>query len=241
MADRSNSQYDELYTKLSDIEAELQYYKAHFRDKVVLCNCDDPFESNFFKYFALNFNDLGLKKLITISYDDSPVMGEELPLLPVATTLNKKAYKIELSAVRDINGDGIADLTDVELFLKNNYRARWLLNGSGDFRTYECIGIMSKVDIIVTHPPLSLLDKYIELLINYRKKFIIIGNQSTFDDPLTGSLLQEEKMWLGISRPCGGYDFRMPKKTPNHTAAATDSKNNFVSVNGMCWLTNCKC
>lgn len=120
----AKTKQDEFYTQLTDIEKEMKYYKNHFKDKVVFCNCDDPFESNFFKYFAMNFNYLGLKKLIATCYDDSPVSGEQLslfdiPSIKIDLKTEKKAYKIEITEVKDLNNDGAVDMSDVEFLLKN--------------------------------------------------------------------------------------------------------------------------
>ena len=130
---------DEFYTQLADIEAELRHYRKHFGGKTVFCNCDDPYESNFFKYFAMNFNFLGLKKLIATCYDPSPVAGGELPLFGPT---GKKAYKIEITEVSDINGDGAVDLADVELLIRNRKNTLTMLDGNGDFRSDECVELL---------------------------------------------------------------------------------------------------
>ena len=136
------SKKDEVYTQLSDIEKELINYREYFRDKVVLCNCDDPYESNFFKYFALNFNALGLKKLIATCYDGSPIAQQELPLFPEAETEPKrKAYKVEISEVPDLDGNGATDLTDVQLLLQSsdhNVKAELKENGDWDCPDVGC-------------------------------------------------------------------------------------------------------
>ena len=126
---------DEFYTQMTDIERELQHYWKHFRDKVVLCNCDDPYESNFFKYFALRFNQLGLKKLICTCYNGSPVQGNELMIdFGDFTEEPKKiAYKVEITEVKDLNGDGAVDLSDVQYLLKNDKNVIGTLK-TGDFR-----------------------------------------------------------------------------------------------------------
>ena len=164
MASNSNLQaankakQDEFYTQLTDIEKELRHYKNHFKGKIVFCNCDDPFESNFFKYFAMNFNFLGLKKLIATCYDGSPIAGDELPLFEVEETqTDKKAYKIEITEVTDENGDGAIDLADVELLIKNHKNTLTTLKGNGDFRSDECIELLKQADIVVTNPPFSLI------------------------------------------------------------------------------------
>lgn len=157
---------DEFYTQLSLIENELKHYREHFKDKVVFCNCDDPFESNFFKYFAMNFNSLGLKKLISTCYATSPITGNELDyyvekngqisFLPVANTVpmqdnNKQPYRVEITEVNDENGDGRVDLADVEYLIKNKKNTMSLLNGDGDFRSPECVELLKESDIVVTN------------------------------------------------------------------------------------------
>ena len=139
---------DEFYTQLVDIERELQHYWQHFRDKVVLCNCDDPYESNFFKYFALRFNQLGLKKLICTCYNGSPVQGNELLLRfepwDDEAEIKKKAYKVEITEVKDLNGDGAVDLSDVRYLLQNDKNVLTTLQ-TGDFRDPECIELLKQV------------------------------------------------------------------------------------------------
>lgn len=154
---------DEFYTQLSDIENELRHYKAHFKDKVVFCNCDDPYESNFFKYFALNFNALGLKKLITTCYATSPVTGNEFPFyvdkkgqicffsaknsIPLQETGERKPYKVEITKVTDANRDGRTDLADVEFLMRNKKNTMMLLEGNGDFRSPECVELLKEAEI----------------------------------------------------------------------------------------------
>ena len=159
---------DEFYTQLSDIERELQHYWQHFRGKVVLCNCDDPYESNFFKYFALRFNQLGLKKLICTCYNGSPVTGNELRIhFPGFDEEPKKiAYKVEITEVKDENGDGAVDLSDVRYLLQNDKNVKSILK-TGDFRSQECIELLKEADIVVTNPPFSLFREYIGQLMEY--------------------------------------------------------------------------
>ena len=135
---------DEFYTQLPDVENELRHYKEHFKGKTVFCNCDDPYESNFFKYFALNFNSLGLKKLITTCYAGSPIVTEQLSLFEVKGLIIKEGYekhpyKIEITEVNDNDKNGAIDLSDVEYLLKNKHNTLTLLKGDGDFRSKECI------------------------------------------------------------------------------------------------------
>ena len=190
---------DEFYTQLPDIENELAHYRQHFRDKVVFCNCDDPYESNFFKYFALNFNALGLKKLIATCYNGSPVSGNEL-LLDFDNEVGdskKKAYKVEINEVQDYNGDGAVDLKDVEWLLKNNKNTRALLKGNGDFRSAECVELLKEADIVVTNPPFSLFREYVAQLVKYEKKFLILGNMHAITYKDIFPLIKENKLWLG--------------------------------------------
>lgn len=193
---------DEYYTQLNDIEQELKHYKDQFQNKVIFCNCDDPFESNFFKFFAMNFNYLGIKKLIATCYGGSPIMGEQLSLFDVAPIKfeiegGKPAYKIEITKVDDANGDGATDLSDVEYLLKNKKNALTLLNGNGDFRSEECIELLKQADVVVTNPPFSLFREYVSQLVEYEKKFIIIGNKNSINYRDVFRLMAEEKLWLG--------------------------------------------
>ena len=182
----SNKQ-DEFYTQMSLIESELKHYRAHFRGKVVFCNCDDPYESNFFKYFAMNFNSLGLKKLITTCYATSPVIGEEMPYfvdnsgqlsfvehpgcVPIQKfSKEKRPYKVEITEVTDENGDGRIDLADVEYLMRNRHNSMTLLEGDGDFRSAECVELLEHADIVVTNPPFSLFREYMAQLVEYGKQ-----------------------------------------------------------------------
>ncbi len=155
---------DEFYTQLSDIEKEMRYYRKHFKDKVVFCNCDDPFESNFFKYFVLNFNRLGLKKLIATCYASSPIANTQLSLFDIIGTENKnlsKAYKAVVTKVYDKTGDGGIDMFDVAELFKSGENELTELAGDGDFRSDECLALLEDADIVVTNPPFSLFREYI--------------------------------------------------------------------------------
>lgn len=187
---------DEFYTQLSDIERELQHYWRHFRGKVVLCNCDDPYESNFFKYFALRFNQLGLKKLICTCYNGSPVQGNELMLHFDGLDDDepkKIAYKVEITEVKDENGDGAVDLSDVRYLLQNDKNVMSVLK-TGDFRSDECIELLKEADIVVTNPPFSLFREYIGQLMEYGKKFLIVGRQMNITYKELFPLIQENKV-----------------------------------------------
>lgn len=199
---------DEFYTKLIDIEKELKHYKEQFRDKVVYCNCDDPFESNFFKYFAANFKVLGLKKLIATSYKPSPIANTQLGLFGNDKTLDSKkgrpkvtANKFIINDVGDIDGDGAFDLKDVAEQLKANKNNEWSpLGGEGDFRSEESIELLKQADIVVTNPPFSLFREYVKQLIEYKKQFLIIGNDNARTYVDIFELIQKDKIWPGYER-----------------------------------------
>jgi hypothetical protein len=227
---------DEFYTQLTDIERELQHYWPHFRGKTVLCNCDDPYESNFFKYFALRFNQLGLKKLICTCYNGSPVQGNELLIhfddLDAEPT--KIAYKVEITEVKDLNGDGAVDLADVRYLLQNDHNAMATLE-SGDFRSAECIELLQQADVVVTNPPFSLFREYIGQLIEYGKKFIIVGHQNAITYKEVFPLIKENKVWLGYGFKGGAAHFFSPYKD---IATAGDHRKDMIRVSGVTWFTN---
>ncbi|MBP3712132.1 MAG: adenine-specific methyltransferase EcoRI family protein [Bacteroidaceae bacterium] len=228
---------DEFYTQMKDIERELQHYWPHFRGKVVLCNCDDPYESNFFKYFALNFNQLGLKKLICTCFDGSPVLGNEL-LLDFGDFTDepkKMAYKVEITEVRDLNGDGAVDLADVQYLLRNDKNAISLLRQHGDFRSAECIELLKQADIVVTNPPFSLFREYIGQLMEYEKKFLIVGNQGAIIYKEIFPSVINNKIWLGYGFKGGAAHFVSPYED---TATASDHKEGMIRVSGVHWFTN---
>jgi Adenine-specific methyltransferase EcoRI len=171
---------DEFYTQLVDIENELKHYKEQFRGKVVFCNCDDPYESNFFKYFANNFNYLGLKKLITTSYTRSPIAGTQLPLFEMEGLKpdGKQPFKVEINVVPDSDHDGAVNLSDVQYLLKHDKNTATPLEGNGDFRSEECVELLQEADIVCTNPPFSLFREYVAQLVEHNKKFLIIGNKN---------------------------------------------------------------
>lgn len=236
---------DEFYTQLDDISKELKHYKEDFRDKVVFCNCDDPYESNFFKYFALNFNALKLKKLIATCYNGSPVSGNEL-LLDFGTTVDdpkKIAYKVEISEVTDVNGDGAINLTDIKYLIQNDKNVLSILKENGDFRSQECIKLLQEADIVVTNPPFSLFREYIAQLFQYDKKFIILGNMNAMTYREIFPLLKNNKMWIGY-----GFNMSMVFRTtyPNLLEAnrqyvrnkGYDPDQNYVKTPAIAWFTN---
>jgi len=217
-----NNKNDEFYTQITDIEKEIRHYQEHFKDKVVYCNCDDPYESNFFKYFALNFNFLGLKQLIATCYIGSPIANTELSLFDYESAENKTTkvpHKIIINELTDENNDTAENLEDIVISLtknKNNTLTR--LQGDGDFRSKECIELLKESDIVVTNPPFSLFREYVAQLIEYDKKFLIIGNQNAISYKEIFKLIKENKIWLGYNN--NAKTFNKPDKT-THTLGNT--------------------
>ena len=235
---------DEFYTQMTDIERELQHYWQHFRDKVVLCNCDDPYESNFFKYFALRFNQLGLKKLICTCYNGSPVQGNEL-MIDFGDTEEepkKVAYKVEITEVKDLNGDGAVDLADVQYLLKNDKNVISTLK-TGDFRDPECIALMKEADVVVTNPPFSLFREYIGMLVDLDKKYLIMGRMSALHYSEIFPLIIQNKLWCGFN-----FNFSAVYKAPYENVLEANRKfviskglnpdDNYIKVPAICWYTN---
>lgn len=175
---------NEFYTQLTDIEKELQHYKNNFKDKIVYCNCDDYRWSNFYKYFALNFEFLGLKKLIATHFSSDGI-----------------AYKVE----KTISGEVVTPLTQ-----------------NGDFRSDECVQILKECDVVVTNPPFSLFREYVELMVKYDKKYLIIGNMNAITYKETFKLIKENKLWCGVTSP---KDFIQPDNT-------------IKKFGNVCWFTN---
>lgn len=230
---------DEFYTQLSLIENELKHYKEHFKGKTVFCNCDDPFESNFFKYFAMNFNVLGLKKLIATSYAGSPIVGKEVGLFEEQgkefTITKRKAYKVVMAELKDVTADGREDLFDVADIIRHRIR---YLKGNGGFETPESLELLAEADIVVTNPPFSRFREYMALLLQHKKQFLIIGNQNAVTYREIFPLIQNNKIWLGYN--AGHFWFKVPD---SYEEKKTDFK---IDENGqkwrrmgnICWFTN---
>jgi len=243
---------DVFYTQYVDIQKEVESYLEFdpdtFRGKIVYCNCDDPFESNFFKYFAANFNKVGLKKLVTTSYDGSPIAGQGT-LFPEYNEGNGKRQKpksiaVTLDHVKDEDGDGAANVTDVELFLKRNKAARKALTGDdtypgGDFRSPACIAFLKQADIVVTNPPFSLFREYFAQLVEHEKKFLIIGNQNAITYKEIFPLIKDNKVWLGVDN--GGTKWFQVQddyeiKTESRKKIVNGTK--YFSMGTIMWFTN---
>ena len=205
---------DEFYTQYEDIERELQHYWQHFRGKTVLCNCDDPYESNFFKYFASRFNQLGLKKLICTCYNGSSIQGTQLSLFPEMNPEEPKriAHKLVITEVKDMNGDGAVDMTDVEILIRNDKNVLTQLQ-TGDFRSQECIELLREADIVVTNPPFSLFREYVAQLVEYDKKFLIIGNKNAITYKEVFPLIKDNKLWIGVTPMSTDLLFEFPSQS----------------------------
>ena len=235
---------DEFYTQLADIESELRHYRDQLRGKVVFCNCDDPYESNFFKYFAMNFNYLGLKKLITTSFLGSPIAGQQLSIFDQddesSDQSKKLVYKVEITEVPDANNDGAIDLSDVEYLLKNSHNVLTPLTGDGDFRSEECVALLAEADIVVTNPPFSLFREYVAQLVEHDKKFLILGNQNAITYSEIFKLIKDNQLWLGCDN--GGEKwFRVPDDYDHTTTASrikVEDGVRYLSFGNVNWFTN---
>ena len=238
---------DEFYTQLVDIEKELKYYKEQFLGKVVYCNCDDPFESNFFKYFASNFNALGLKKLIATSYKPSPIantqlglFGDDKTITPSKGRPKTNANKFIINEVGDFNNDGAFDLRDIAIQLKANKNNEWSpLKENGDFRSDESIELLKQADIVVTNPPFSLFREYVAQLVEYNKKFLILGDQNAITHKDIFKHIRENKLWLGCDN--GGtkwFQVPMDYDIPTETRKKIENGTKYFSMGRIVWYTN---
>ena len=208
---------DEFYTQRVDIENELRHYKTHFRDKVVLCNCDDPRQSEFFKYFAENFEKLGLKRLIATCYK-----SQDVDLFSQGDCERAICQIYE----GDKNGNMVVD--DDEIGVRE-------LRGDGDFRSEECIEILKEADVVVTNPPFSLFREYVAQLVQYGKKFLIIGHQNAITYKEIFPLFKENRIWLGFGFKGNAAHFRSRYED---TATASDHREGMIRVSGVMWFTN---
>lgn len=212
-----NAKKDEFYTQLSDIENELKHYKKHFQGKTVLCNCDDPRVSNFFHYFAYNFEHLGLKRLITTCFKN-----QERDLF----SQNDSERAIWLEYFGDKNGNRVPDAEEIGIHY---------FDGDGDFRSAECIELLKQADIVVTNPPFSLFREYVVQLMEYGKKFLIIGHQNAITYKEIFKLIKENHLWLGFGFKGGAAHFISKYQD---VAAAGDHREGMIRVSGVVWFTN---
>lgn len=208
---------DEFYTQLADIENELRHYKEHFKGKTVLCNCDDPRVSNFFHYFSYNFEQLGLKKLITTCYKN-----QERDLF----SQNNSERAIWLEYFGDKNNNRVPDPDEIGIHY---------FKGDGDFRSEECIELLKQADIVVTNPPFSLFREYVAQLMKYDKKFVIVGHQNAIHYKEIFPLIKENKLWLGYGFKGGAAHFISKYQD---TATAGDHREGMIRVSGVNWFTN---
>ncbi len=213
-----NAKKDEFYTQLADIENELRHYKEHFKDKVVLCNCDDPRISNFFHYFSYNFEQLGLKKLITTCYKN-----QERDLF----SQNNSERAIWLEYYGDKNNNRVPDPNEIGIHY---------FHGDGDFRSEECIELLKQADIVVTNPPFSLFREYVAQLIKYEKKFVIVGNVNAINYREIFPHIMQNELWLGV---CSGSKvFEVPIDfDKGNTYMGNDGKK-YAKFGNICWFTN---
>ncbi len=242
---------DEFYTQYVDIQKEVEAYLEFdpdtFHGKVVYCNCDDPLESNFFKYFAANFNKLGLKKLIATSYDGSPIAGQGTLFAEYNEGNGKrkkpKALAVIVDHVKDEDGDGAANINDVKLFLKRNKAARIALKGNdeypgGDFRSPECIALLKEADIVVTNPPFSLFRQYVAQLVGHGKKLLIIGNTNSITYKEIFPLIKDNRLWLGCTNFNVGMFFEVPDDWVHFHHIDKETGRKIARVSASCWYTN---
>ena len=206
LSNAKRAKNDEFYTQLSDIENELKHYKSHFAGTVVYCNCDDARKSNFFRFFQKKFNDYGLKKLITTSY-------------------NENGHGSVLVYEGDTNGNGKLDDSEIKVSE---------LKGNGDFRSEECIELLKEADIVVTNPPFSLFREYIATLVQYNKKFLVIGNQNAITYKEIFPLIKENKLWTGNNMV---KTFRVPQVT-NKNCEVLPNGEIIAKFGSICWFTN---
>ena len=210
---------DEFYTQLSDIEKELRHYARHFKNKTVLCNCDDPRVSNFFKYFINNFEKLALKKLIATCYqNDQPDLFSQ----------HKSPHGICFEYSGEQKGARLPDPAKIK---------PKKLKGDGDFRSKECIALLQQADIVVTNPPFSLFREYIEQLVKYEKKFLVIGTQNAVHYQETFKLLKENRMWLGYGFDAGNAYFKTPAGR-EFASGVFDPETGLVKFRNVAWFTN---
>lgn len=210
---------DEFYTQLADIERELKHYKKHFKGKVVYCNCDDPRVSNFFHYFSYNFERLGLKKLIATCYKSQTVD---------LFSQNMSESAISLQYEGDKNGNRVPDLE--EIGIKK-------LEGDGDFRSKESVELLKEADIVVTNPPFSLFREYVQQLVEYDKKFLIVGSANAATYKEIFHLLKTDRIWLGYGFKAGNAYFKTPH-AKDFAKGVYSEETGLVKFRNVTWFTN---
>ena len=240
---------DEFYTQYDEIQLELNHYEDKFEGKTVLCNCDDPFESNFCKFFLRNFNYLGLKRLICTSYNSSSFAWQQMTISdlfgdPVLAG-NGHGYVMDITEVPMANGRGVSD-EDIERLLLSEKHGVKKLEGDGDFRSKECIEYLKQADIVVTNPPFSLFRDYVALLIEYKKQFLIIGNINAITYKEIFPLIKDNKMWLGCRNLNKDMYFNVSSEYQRYLIDNKKEGSAYKIINGVvmgrlasaCWYTN---
>lgn len=252
LSNAKKAKNDEFYTQYQDIEKEINAYIEYnpktFNNKVIYCNCDDPFESNFFRYFVLNFSKLWLKQLITTSYKPSPIANTQLELFGDDETIHiakgrpkVTANKFIINEVYDVDGDGEFNLKDVAKQLKANKNNEWTpLDGDGDFRSEECIDLLKQSDIVVTNPPFSLFREHVKQLFDHKKKFLIIGNINCITYKEIFQKIKNNEVWLGNGMGRWISGFIVPASYDLYWSEARIDENwdRIVATNNCLWLTN---
>ena len=252
LSNAKNAKNDEFYTQFCDIEREVNAYLEYnpdvFRGKTILCPCDDPYESNFFKYFALFFKYLGVKKLIATCYAGSPIANKELSLFPDESEENKTTrhpHKIEITEIPDLNNDGAVDLTDVKLLLASDRNHLTRLKGDGDFRSKEITELRDEADIIITNPPFSLFREFLAWITETNKQFLVIGNKNCITYKEVFPLFKENKLWIGTMPMGVDLLFKVPDESAKKMLKEGKEGSNYKIVDGVVygrsssvWFTN---
>ena len=231
-----NIKDDEFYTTYEDIEKEIINYKIHFKDKTVFCNCDDPFESNFCKYFLKNFNVLEIKRLICTSYYSSKIISKELNFLKKGEKKSRtKGYVLDIQKFVDTKGVISDDVICNLLKESGNIKE---LKGTGDFQSDECLNYLKESDIVVTNPPFSLFREFVSIIMKYKKKFLIVGNQNALTYKEIFPLIKNDELWTGYQ--FGEMKFRVPKTSKPRTTRywVDDTGQKWRSLGNAMWLTN---
>ena len=232
---------DEFYTQMPDIAREVSRYASQLQGKTIFCNCDVPYESNFFRYFVLNFNVLGLKKLIATCYVGSPVAKTKLSLFdhePVENQTTGSPRQIEIAEVDDCDGDGGVNLADMEKLLCNKKNVLTRLKGDGDFRSQECIELLKQADVIITNPPFSLFREYVAQLMEYKKKFLIIGSMNAITYKEIFKMIQENKLWVGYGFAGGNAYFKVSREDADYAVGVYNPETGLVKFRNIHWFTN---
>lgn len=228
---------DEFYTQYEDVKKEILNHQKQLKGKIILCNCDDPFESAFFRFFVIHFNNLGLSGLTSTCYAGSSFAGREYPLEG-----DPKAYKAVVTKVPDdiiVRPDGSLDLESLFSIPGNNLEH---LVGDGDFRSDECLALLREADVVATNPPFSLFREFIELLESYKKDYIILGNMNATTSKDIFPLFRDNKVWYGESIHSGDRKFFVPDNYPLNAIGCGIDENGrrFIRVKGVRWFTNLK-